>query len=304
MRPNILILGGTGMLGSMVYDYLSKNNNLSVSFTTRSNMQIASYNSHAKKFFFDADSIHLNDAFKSLVLQSYSYIINCIGIIKPYCMDNDLEGIHKAIKLNALFPHLLYNFVEKYSIKTKIIQIATDCVYSGEKGNYNEYDIHDPQDVYGKTKSLGEVSGKNFLNIRCSIIGPEIHNKLSLLEWFLSQKDNSTIYGYDHHKWNGITTLQFAELCEKIITDNEFEKCQSYKSVFHYVVNESVTKYELLNIFKDVFSKNIEILKVNNIGKPIDRTLSSLLNNHEKKPMIDAIIELRSYMNDSKLYEK
>ena len=75
----------------------------------------------------------------------------------------------------------------------KIYQIATDCVFSGTVGNYNEMAKHDALDVYGKTKSLGEVNIKNFFNIRVSIIGKELDTKNSLVEWFLSNEKKEKI---------------------------------------------------------------------------------------------------------------
>ena len=82
------------------------------------------------------------------------------------------------------------------------MQIATDCVYSGKKGSYNEDDLHDALDVYGKTKSLGEAQSPNLLNIRCSIIGPEQGKHVSLLEWFLTQEPGAKLQGFAHHHWN------------------------------------------------------------------------------------------------------
>ena len=98
-----------------------------------------------------------------------------------------------------------------------MIQIATDCVYSGKTGGYNEDSLHDALDAYGKTKSLGEVRSSTFLNIRSSIIGPEINHKVLLLEWFLKQPKGAVLNGFSNHLWNGVTTLQFAELCLTII---------------------------------------------------------------------------------------
>jgi len=110
-------------------------------------------------------------------------------------------------------PHALAQATAKVLPMAKVLQIATDCVYSGKTGNYDEAAKHDALDVYGKTKSLGEVNARHVLNIRCSIIGPELKGRLSLLEWFLSQPTGARVNGYAHHQWNGITTLQFAELC-------------------------------------------------------------------------------------------
>ena len=47
--------------------------------------------------------------------------------------------------------------------KTKIFQIATDCVFSGKIGGYNELSNHDDLDIYGVSKSMGEVKKRKFL---------------------------------------------------------------------------------------------------------------------------------------------
>jgi dTDP-4-dehydrorhamnose reductase len=237
-------------------------------------------------------------------LNNYDYIINCIGIIKPYCQDNDPEGVVKAIQVNALFPHELSSFCPKINI----IQIATDCVFSGKEGKSKENKPHDPLDVYGKTKSLGEVHKNNFLNLRCSIIGPENKHKKSLLEWFLGQKENSVLKGFTHHYWNGITTLQFAKVCEKIISQNIFSEMIKIQHTHHVVINNTVTKYELLNIFKTIFHKKVKIVKVNDIGPKTDRSLSSLYStiNPENTliPMKKAIGDLSDYIDRYNYYER
>lgn len=272
-EKKILVLGSTGMLGHMVFSHLSKNKDLKVTGTVREEKYL-----NENTLLFDAEKFTLSGTGKEN-LTSYDYLINCIGIIKPYCKDNDPEGVQRAIIINALFPHKLK------TVKTKIIQIATDCVYSGNKGDYIETDPHDALDVYGKTKSLGEVFDGSVLNIRCSIIGPEIKGKLSLLEWFLSQKEGSKLKGFAHHLWNGVTTLQFAKLCEKIILNDLYSKLLSVSPTHHFYPNNTVSKYELLNIFSKIFNKKHEIEYVDNFGPPVKRTLSS------KFTMLSEILE-------------
>ena len=105
---------------------------------------------------------------------------------------------------------LLCNLNNKFKVKkNKIYQIATDCVYDGSNKLYSENSLHNPLDVYGKSKSLGEVDNKNFFNIRASIIGKEIKNHKSLYDWFRNQNKNSKVNGFTNHLWNGITTKSF-----------------------------------------------------------------------------------------------
>ena len=183
------------------------------------------------------------------------YVLNAIGIINAHCRDNDMEGVKKAILINSYFPFKLAEIAKKNHIK--IIQIATDCVYDGKDGKYTEDSIHNPIDVYGKTKSLGEV-GDGILHIRCSIIGPEKKTKLSFLEWFLNNKENE-LNGFLHHKWNGVTTLRFAKLMQQIIEKNMFDDLVKKSHVYHYVPKYILNKNEMLLAFNKVFNKNFKI---------------------------------------------
>jgi dTDP-4-dehydrorhamnose reductase len=294
----VLILGASGMLGSMLTYRFSKGN-YSVSGTLRDNSLRELFPDSVNFLPFDVDKDSIRDIIKSVMPD---FIINSAGIIKPYCKDSDMEGVRNAIMLNALFPHKLSEVAHKINPEIKIIQIATDCVYNGRKGNYSEQDAHDPEDVYGKTKSLGEIISSNVLNIRCSIIGPEIKSHLSLLDWFLTQKPDSALNGFTHHLWNGVTTLQFADLCHKIISENKFENFRSLNHVLHYVLNESVSKYSLLEIFNKEFNKNFKILPVNSIGEPVDRTIRSVYLKNPIIPMENAISDLNKYIIENKIY--
>lgn len=295
----ILVLGVTGMLGSMVYNVLSKNSNFDVRGTARDPKE-APLAQQGNIFAFDAESDNIGE--KVFSKFKPDFIINCIGIIKPYCKDNDPSGTLRAIKVNALFPYLLASAAQE--IEARVIQIATDCVYSGITGSYMEQSPHDPLDVYGKTKSLGEVKLPRFLNIRTSIIGPEPKAKISLLEWFLSQTKEDKVTGFTHHLWNGVTTLQFAEICQELIEKGEenFDALVSISNIHHLVINETVNKFELLAIFNKVFEKGLDINSVDNIGQPVDRSLSTqhdALNKSELIKMEDAIFKLKQYMDSN-----
>ncbi len=295
-RPRVLVLGITGMLGSMMFRYLNKQGFL-VAGTVR-NKKFIPKKSTTPIFDFDAEKAVLDErVFKKW---KPTYVINCIGIIKPYCKDDDPLGVLRAIRVNALFPHLLAQLGERYGFRT--IQIATDCVYSGTKGGYVETDLHDALDVYGKTKSLGEVHRGKFLNIRTSIIGPEEKGKLSLLEWFLSQPKGSSIKGFAHHRWNGVTVLQFAELVAGIINRGaqHFDTLVATSFVHHFVPNKPVDKYELMHIFNEVFKRDLVIDRVDTIGPPVDRTLHTrfaLVQGGVELPMKEAIEALVAYIN-------
>ena len=148
----------------------------------------------------------------------------------------------------------------------KFIQIGTDCVYSGNEGDYKESSFQDAEDVYGKTKIGGEAENNNKYLIRGSIVGPEIGKGKSLLNWFLNQEDPK-VNGFDDHMWNGITTLNFAKIAHGMIKNNNFKFHTQ-----HVVPKDQVSKYSLLKYFKKYFDVHIEIEKTNS-AKSVNRTL-------------------------------
>ena len=180
--------------------------------------------------------------------EEISYVINCIGLIKQLISENSSESVLEAIQINSQFPRELEKLANNYDFK--LIQIATDCVYSGAKGGYTENETHSPVDVYGMTKSLGEVRGSRVMTLRCSIVGPEIGGNNSLLSWFLSRPLNDEVSGYSNHLWNGLTTLHFAKVISGILTNNSFKS-----GAFHLVPTGVESKGEILVLFAKYFER-------------------------------------------------
>jgi dTDP-4-dehydrorhamnose reductase len=260
LMTKVLILGVDGMLGHGVKKAF-QNTSLEMFYTSRRNHP---HNTNLLKYEAGAD----NDRDLSNKLSEIDYVINCIGVIKPEIINKDSESILNSIKINSSFPHLLNKLAIDNGVK--VIQIATDCVYDGRKGNYNESDIHNAEDIYGKTKSLGEVESNNFMNLRVSIIGPEVGSKKSLFEWVKNQSKGATINGFTDHMWNGITTFNFGELVKGIISTQNFKS-----GTFHIVPDGFVTKYDLVSkISRIIGREDLNVQKVNS-GKTINRTLAT-----------------------------
>lgn len=251
MKIKTLILGVSGMLGNILYRTFQNNLDIKIFGTLRKNI-----------FFYDEiksnllDSIYTNvDAnlisdIESLIAKiKPNVVINCIGIIKQLATAKDPID---SITVNALFPHQLAQLCQKHN--AKLIQISTDCVFSGNKGNYTEQDNPDPVDLYGRTKLLGEVIAPNCLTIRTSIIGRELHSQNSLVEWFLSQK-GKTVKGYDRAIYTGFTTIALAQILEKIIVEHPH-----LEGLWH-ISSDPITKYQLLNMMNQAFNLGITIEK-------------------------------------------
>lgn len=260
-----LIFGSDGMLGSYANLYLKKFYKV-IPFT-RKNFDISS---SSKKDFFN----YINKKIENVDL-----ILNCAGIIKQRNV-SDTE----MIMVNSVFPHWLAELKNK--LNCNIIHITTDCVYSGNKGKYSENDIHDCNDTYGKSKSIGE--NKNLTIIRTSIIGEEIKNKLSLLEWVKSNK-NGRINGFENHYWNGVTCLELIKYIHDIINNNLF-----WSGVRNIFSPDTVSKYDLVSMISNVYDLNITIDKKNTFF--CDRSLVSLYNTCPiNKKILNQIQDLKNF---------
>lgn len=254
------------MLGHQVLKVFQNSKKFKIFATYRSKYKlklVERYNNHV--IFFKLDVLNKRDL-NNLKKKQFDYIINCAGIIKPHVDEKNKSSILNAIKVNSEFPHIISEIFPK----SKIFQIATDCVFSGTKGNYTEDDFHDATDVYGKTKSLGEVKNNNFFNLRTSIIGKELDGNFSLIQWFLNSKKNSKLNGYNNHMWNGVTTTAFANFVLTLI-----KKEIKIPNFIHVIPKNMVTKFEMLINFRKFFLRND--LKVNKVNAKlaINRTLNT-----------------------------
>jgi len=265
----VVVLGSTGMLGSMALDFLARQSNLKVIGTARNKKAAQKLQTRPRNIqwrLLDAEHCNVKDI-RSL-LKGASWAVNAIGVIKPYIHDDNAAEVERATLVNALFPHLLAKAAE--ACGCRVLQIATDCVYSGIKGNYVETDNHDALDVYGKTKSLGEVYSKNVFHLRCSIIGPEPKAHVSLLDWFLRQQNGATVDGFTNHLWNGITTLHFAKVCYGIISSN-----LPLPHIQHVIPTGKTTKFDLLQLLAKYFKRTDLAINPTEAATAIDRTLGT-----------------------------
>ena len=152
--------------------------------------------------------------------ERFDLVVNAVGLIKQLINEGNQEGVKIAYLINSDLPRELNAYAKDSS--TPIIQIGTDCVYSGLKGNYSEDSEFDCNDLYGLSKVSGEHESKSIMTIRCSIIGHEVKSSVSLMDWFLSQPASTSINGYYNHIWNGVTTLTFARVIHGIISKNTY----------------------------------------------------------------------------------
>lgn len=263
----IIILGADGMLGHRLCLEMVKERNFEVHATTRT----GSWNENVLREFPDLKLIRIHPSGdirseenldKVITNAKPRVLINAIGVIKQRKNENQILD---CIDLNARFPHLLENRCKKKSIR--LIHFSTDCVFSGKKGNYNEEDFKDAVDIYGKSKSFGEVDGENSLTLRTSIVGWELKGYCGLFEWFSRQR-GKRVPGYKKAIYNGVTTTALARLVAKILIEHT-----DLNGIFQ-VSSNPISKYDLLSQLKEMMEwSDIEILSDESFV--CDRTLSN-----------------------------
>lgn len=255
--PKALVLGATGMLGSAVREQLELSDIVTVCASRSRGIQ------------FDAETGRCEYALEMASLQPNDFVVNCVGLTKKHIYEGDATTVERAVRLNVLFPVDLAKTAENLGVR--VIQVATDCVFSGNEGRYSEMSGHDALDTYGKTKSLGEVVSNSVMHLRCSLIGPESNERNTLFfEWVRRSPKNSILKGYVNHRWNGLTSHAFGKIVAGIIKHQEFSA-----GVQHLVPRDSVTKHELAKIQLGLLHRKDVTLEEVEAEVAIDRTLST-----------------------------
>jgi dTDP-4-dehydrorhamnose reductase len=196
----ILILGGDGMLGHQLLIAYQQRHDVRVTLRRDLN-DYTSYGLFNTENSYTGIDVRNNDRLVEVFSEFHpEAVINAVGIIKQRA--EAIDAI-PSLEINALLPHRLAVLCK--ATGSRLVQMSTDCVFSGKKGNYIETDESDAQDLYGKTKYLGELHENHCLTLRTSIIGLELSRRKSLVEWFLAQR--GTIKGYKKAIFSGFTTI-------------------------------------------------------------------------------------------------
>jgi len=243
----VLVLGSTGLIGSTVLRVLSEKPSLDVFGTVRSEHPVLKLKGiSSSKIFTGVDIQDDSKVLDTFAAIHPDVVINCVGATKH--KDDGNQPIN-AIKLNALLPHRLAQISNL--LGTRLIHISTDCVFSGKKGFYTESDQSDADDVYGKSKALGEVLYGDALTIRTSTIGHELNTNYGLLNWFLSQEGRCK--GFRNAVFSGLPTVVLAQIIRDHILNNKV-----LKGLYH-VAAAPINKYDLLKLIAEVYGKKIDI---------------------------------------------
>jgi len=248
MKKKILILGATGMLGHVLFEWLSQKNEYDVYATARSLQGLADRfpPSLKDKIRSEVDADNFDTIIRSLASVQPHVVINCIGLIKQIPISNDPLT---AISINARLPHLISMICR--TAKARMIHVSTDCVFNGQQGMYRESDLSNAEDLYGRTKFLGEVNYPHCVTLRTSIIGHELKGKYGLIEWFLSQQNKTK--GYVNAIYSGFPTVELARIIsDYVLPDSEL-------SGTYHVASKPISKYDLLKLVAQKYGKKIEL---------------------------------------------
>jgi dTDP-4-dehydrorhamnose reductase len=278
----ILVLGAGGMAGHVISLYLRESGHQVDTLSANNSLD-------QKTILLD---VRQQDKLAELLKSGqYDAVVNCIGIlVKQSESRKDL-----ASYLNAYLPHFLEEFYKDTT--TKVIHLSTDCVFSGKNAPYKEDSAYDGEVFYDRSKALGEIINDKDLTFRMSIIGPDMmESGIGLFNWFFEQSGDIT--GYTTAIWSGITTIELAKGIEAALQQN-------LSGLYHLVPDGNISKFELLNLFKEVFDRQ----DITITPKEVDNIDKTLLNTRrdfnfkvlDYKPMIE---EMKAWITNHESYYK
>ena len=259
--PRILVLGATGMLGNALLRFLTADPALDVMATARASDAKSCFEpAIAKRIVCGFDAQDRDSLAGVFADHTPDVVINCIGLVKQLGQSKDVLA---AVPINTILPHRLARLCKVAG--ARLIHFSTDCVFTGEKGNYLESDPADANDVYGLSKFLGEVTDPHTITLRTSMIGRELASNRSLIDWFLSQ--SGSVKGYRRMVFSGLPTVELARIVRDYVLP------QPELSGLYHVSAAAISKLDLLRLVADAYDHAIEIVPDDEIA--IDRSLNS-----------------------------
>lgn len=242
----ILVLGASGMLGNAMLRVMSAQEAWSVFGTVRGT-DPALHVAAPRAVLIPGVHADQPDSLLAAFAQARpDVVINCVGLVKQL---SNAEDPLVAVPINTLLPHRLARMCEVAG--ARLVHVSTDCVFSGKQGNYTEFDLADAQDVYGRSKLLGEVDYPHAVTLRTSIIGHELRSAHGLIDWFLSQQ--ARVKGYTEAVFSGLPTCELARVVRDFVIPHA-----GLRGVYH-VAAEPISKHDLLQIVNREYDKNLQI---------------------------------------------
>ena len=260
----ILILGGEGMLGHKMFQELNSRFETYVTFKDFKSPALLYpvYKDIKSGFLIEGiDSMHMGTVMAAFAQVKPDVVVNCIGIVKQL---KEAKNALVSISINSLFPHQLADLCGVAG--ARLFHMSTDCVFSGKKGDYHESDAPDPEDLYGRTKLIGEINRPGCFTYRTSIFGRDFSKRSALLEWFLSNRGKQ-VNGFTNAMYTGFPTQVLAG-----ITGDLIDKYSNLSGLYH-ISSAPISKYDLLIKIRDAMNLNIEVKPVEDFT--CDRSLNA-----------------------------
>lgn len=257
----VLVLGVTGMLGNAVFRVFGEDPAHEVWGTLRSGSMLRHFpqDTHAR-LLTGTDVLDQDMLTKVFAKVRPQVVINCVGLIKQLADANDPLT---ALPINAMLPHRLARLCEVSG--ARLIHVSTDCVFSGRAGGYLESDVSDAEDLYGKSKYIGELHDvPHAITLRTSIIGHELASSYALVDWFLAQQ--AGVKGFTKAIFSGLPTVELARVMKDFVVPNP-----ALHGLYH-VAAQPIAKFDLLALVAAEYGKQIDIRP--DAGLVIDRSLN------------------------------
>jgi dTDP-4-dehydrorhamnose reductase len=235
----VLILGGDGMLGHQLFRHFKERHDVRVTLRLGREAYEAHRFFEEGTAFYGIDARQVDGLLQVIADFRPEAVVNAIGIVKQR---SEAKEVIPSLEINSLLPHRLALVCR--TVGARLVHVSTDCVFSGRKGNYCETDFSDADDLYGRTKFLGEVSESHCLTLRTSMIGPELSRKTGLLEWFLAQRGQA-VKGFSKAIFSGLPTSELARVVERVLVD-----VPTVHGLYH-VAAQPINKYDLLTLIRD-----------------------------------------------------
>lgn len=296
MSKKVLILGGTGMLGHVLFSHLSSIKDYDVYATARGMKNFESWfpQNLAVKIRPMVDADDFDTVMRAFASIQPEIVINCIGLIKQLPMAKDPLS---AITINSLLPHRISMLCR--AAHARLIHISTDCVFDGKKGNYTETDAATPNDLYGMSKFLGEVVyPPHCITLRTSMIGHELKENLGLIEWFLAQENK--VQGYSRVIYSGFPTIELSHIIADYVIPNT-----ELTGIFQ-ISSNPISKYDLLKLVAEKYNKKLEIEQYDSFvqDRSLDSTLFRKISGYNPPNWTELVDKMHKHYCSSSFYSK
>lgn len=281
----ILILGVSGMLGNAMLRVVAETGEHDVRGSARSADALHYFAPALAERIVTGVDVENFDALTALFADARpEAVVNCIGLVKQLSAASDPL---QALQINSLLPHRLARLCALAG--ARLIHVSTDCVFNGRKGNYRETDPSDADDLYGKSKFLGELTYPHAITLRTSIVGREVASTNGLVGWFLSQQKK--IKGYRRAIFSGLPTVELSRVVRDVVIP------RPDLSGLYHVASAPISKYNLLNLVAETYGKEIEIEPDDHVvvDRSLDARLFHAATGYVAPPWSDLVVRMRDF---------